>query len=99
MPLPVLGMELARDRLSPSHLTAATLFAEIVDPERSLAFGWTDELAAEEELMDAAVANARRLAALPRDAYAKTKTALRERTVRYIRETLAADLARLTPPG
>src|SRR5277367_4533151 len=30
MPIPVLAMELARDRLKPEHLTAATLFANVV---------------------------------------------------------------------
>ena len=99
LPLPVLGMELARDRLSPAHLTAATLFADIADPERALPAGWIDELASEEALLDVAIAGARRLSALPRTAYAKTKVALRERTVRYVRDTLADDLARLTPPA
>ncbi len=98
MPVPVLAMELARDRLHPAHLTAATLFANVVDPEGALAAGWVDELAAEEGLLDAALLHARRLGALPRDAYAKTKLALRERTVRYVRETLADDMKRLTPP-
>jgi enoyl-CoA hydratase len=98
MPLPVLGMELARDRLRPDHLTAATLFANVVEPEGALAAGWVDELAHEDSLLDAALGHARRLAAFPRDAYAKTKVSLRERTVRYVRETLAADMERLVPP-
>ncbi len=98
MPVPVLAMELARDRLDRAHLTAATLFANVVDPEGALRAGWVDELAAEEGLLDAALGHARRLAALPRDAYAKTKVALRERTVQYVRDTLAADMMRLTPP-
>jgi enoyl-CoA hydratase len=98
MPVPVLAMELARDRLSPAHLTAATLFANVVDPEGALAAGWVDELAAEDAVLDTALARAGRLAALPRGAYAKTKVALRERTVRYVRETLADDMSRLTPP-
>lgn len=98
MPVPVLAMELARDRLHPSHLTAATLFANVVDPEGALAAGWVDDLAAEEGLLDAALAHAKKLAALPRDPYAKTKTALREKTIRYARETLAEDMKRLTPP-
>jgi enoyl-CoA hydratase len=99
MPVPVLAMELSRDRLSPAHLTAATLFANVVDPEGALAAGWVDELAAEDAVLDTALARAARLAALPRDAYAKTKVALRERTVRYVRETLAGDMLRLTPPA
>jgi enoyl-CoA hydratase len=97
LPVPVLAMELARDRLSPAHLTAATLFSEVVDPEGALPRGWVDELASEEGLVDAALGHARRLEALPRDAYAKTKASLRQRTVRYVRETLVEDLQRLTP--
>ncbi len=97
LPVPTLAMELARDRLSPAHLTAATLFADVADPERALPAGWVDELADEGALLDAALAAARRLAALPADAYAKTKASLRRRTVSYVRETLAEDLERLTP--
>ena len=98
MPLPVLAMELSRDRLSPGHLTAATLFADVVDPEAALVAGWFDELADEDGLLETALAHARRLTALPRDAYAKTKMSLRGRTVRYVRDTLAEDMLRLTPP-
>jgi enoyl-CoA hydratase len=99
LPVPVLAMELARDRLSPAHLTAATLFADVVDPERAVPAGWVDELASEEGLLDAALAHARRLSALPRDAYAKTKVSLRGPTVRHVRATLAEDLDRLTTPA
>jgi enoyl-CoA hydratase len=98
MPVPILAMELARDRLKPEHLTAATLFANVVDPEGALAAGWVDELASEEGLLEAALGHARRLSALPREPYAKTKMALREKTIRYIRETLAEDMKRLTAP-
>ncbi len=97
LPVPVLAMELARDRLSPAHLTAATLFADVVDPERALPAGWVDELASEEGLLDAALAHARRLSAFSRDAYGKTKGSLRDRTVRHVRETLVDDMKRLAP--
>jgi enoyl-CoA hydratase len=96
LPVPVLAMELARDRLSPAHLTAATLFAEIVDPERALPAGWVDELTSGEGLRGVALAHARRLGALSRDAYAKTKISLRGRTLRHVRDTLVEDLERLT---
>lgn len=98
MPVPVLAMELARDRLNPAHLIAATLFATVVDPEKAVVAGWVDEVADDAALVDVALAHAKRLSALPRDAYAKTKTALRERNIRYVRETLASDMERLTPP-
>jgi len=99
MPVPILAMELARDRLAPGHLMRSTLFATVVDPEAAVTAGWLDEVASEGALLDTAHAHAARLAALPRDAYGKTKTILREKTVRYVRETLASDMARLTPPA
>jgi enoyl-CoA hydratase len=99
MPVPVLAMELARDRLRSEHLTAATLFANVVDPEGALVAGWVDELVAEEGLLDTALGHARKLAALPRDPYARTKLALREKTIRYVRDTLADDMKRLSPPS
>jgi len=99
LPVPVLAMELARDRIHPMHLTAATLFATVNDPDKALAAGWVDEVVEEAELEGRATAKARRLAELSKDAYAKTKVALRERTVHYVRENLARDLERLMPPG
>jgi enoyl-CoA hydratase len=98
MPMPILAMELARDRLRGEHLIAATLFATISDPEAARGVGWLDEVVGDDRVIAAATAHAQKLANLPRDAYGKTKTALRERTIRYIRETLAADMERLTPP-
>jgi enoyl-CoA hydratase len=100
MPVPILAMELARDRLERSALTPATLFATIYGPDEAKAAGYLDEVAAEEQVIDAAVAHAARLGKLSRLAYSKTKLSLRERTVAYIRETFASDMARLTiaPP-
>jgi hypothetical protein len=50
------------------------------------------------ELRGTALAEARKLAGLSRSAYGKTKLALRERTIAYVRETLVSDMLRLTPP-
>ena len=44
MTLPILAMELARDRLVPRHLTAATLFGTTVDPQTAQAWGYLDQL-------------------------------------------------------
>jgi enoyl-CoA hydratase len=99
MPVPVLAMELARDRLDPRFFVRSTLFAEVVDPNAALFAGWVDEVVSDAELLDRARAEATRLAALPADAYAKTKTIMRERTVKYVNEMLVADMARLTPPA
>lgn len=99
MPVPVLAMELARDRLDPRFFLRSTLFAEIVDPNAALFAGWVDEVVDEAQLLDRAKAEAARLAALPAHAYTLTKTIMRERTVKYVNEMLAVDMARLTPPA
>ena len=98
MPIPILAMELARDRLKSECVTRATLFADIADPASALAWGYVDEVVAPGALAATALAHATKLGALPREAYKKTKLALRERTIRYIRDTLADDMKRLTPP-
>ena len=99
MPVPILAMELARDRLAPGRLMAATLFATTLDPREALDWGYLDALVEPDQLRAAALAEASRLGALPREAYAKTKIALRERTIGYVRATLADDMARLVPPA
>lgn len=98
MPVPILAMELSRDRLESHALTRATLLGEVADPKTALEWGYLDELAAPDELAGAAFAHAKKLAGLSRDAFAKTKTALREKTIRYVRETLEEDMKRLTGP-
>jgi len=97
LPVPVLAMELARDRLNPSHLTASTLFATVVDPDKALVAGWVDEVADDASVLEKAVVHARRFAELNSNAYAQTKLTMREKTVRYIRETLPLDMERLVP--
>lgn len=98
MPLPVLAMELARDRLEPRFFTRSTLFAEQYDPDGALFAGYVDEVVEEAGLLDRALAEAARLAALPASAYGTTKLIQRERTVDYIQRTLAKDMERLTGP-
>jgi len=98
MPVPILAMELARDRLNKNALTAATLFARVYDPEEAVAAGYLDAVVDEASLQETAEHEATRLGAFARDAYFKTKTALRERTVEYVRSTLSVDMLRLTPP-
>ncbi len=98
MPVPILAMELARDRLEKRALHAATMFGQTVDPETAVAWGYLDRLEEGDKLRAAAIAEATRLGGLTRSAYAKTKLAMRERTVRYVRETLSVDMERLTPP-
>lgn len=99
LPMPILAMELARDRLNPAALTAATLFARTADPDEAVAWGYLDRVVGPDGLRAAALDEATRLGALPRAAYARTKLALRERTIAYVRATMIDDMARLTVPS
>lgn len=96
MTMPILAHELARDRLDPRHLLAATLFARLYDPEAAREVGWLDETQDADALEARALAAATELAKLPAQAYARSKASLRRETIRHIRETLAADLKEIT---
>lgn len=93
--LPVFAMELARDRLSKRHFTAAATQARIYDPEGAVDAGYLDATVAAGELLDAATAEARRLAELS-NAFGHTKQNERGRTVKYVEDTLDADMSRIT---
>ena len=93
--VPILAHELARARLHPTELVAAVLQARIYDPDSAAAAGWLDRVVEPEALAAEAAAEAARLASLPARAYAQTKRSLRRETLRYIRETLEANMAEL----
>jgi len=96
--LPVFAMELARDRLATRQFTAAVSQARIFDPEGACDAGFLDELTAPDELIENALAQARRLAALPHPAFRNTKLRERRATVERIRATLDEDIMTLTTP-
>lgn len=95
LPVPILAMELARDRLTSGELARATLFAEIYEPEGAARAGYLDEVVPADELLETAKREARRLGNLSRRAYSATKERLRGRTIEHIRGTLEADMASL----
>ena len=93
MPLPVFGVELARDRLSPRCFTAATTLATLYSPADAVDAGYLDELVPPDELMDAAVARAAALGGYVRPAgFALTRRNARQATIDHILETLDQDL-------
>jgi enoyl-CoA hydratase len=96
MTLPIFAMELARDRLSKRHFSAAVTQARIFDPVSDKDAGYLDATAKPEVLFGTALDYARRLGALPDPAFRDTKRRERAATVRLIRETLVADIAQLT---
>jgi len=95
MPVPVLAMELARDRLLPTELVHATLHAKIYKPDAALAAGYLDEVVPADQALERAKAEAARLGAHARAAFRATKTRLRGKTIDHIRTTMADDLRTL----
>jgi enoyl-CoA hydratase len=93
MPVPVFAVELARDRLSRRHLTAATTLATIYDPTGALDAGYLDRVVEADTVVDTAVARATELAAgLVARGFAATRANLRGGIATHIRETLDEDL-------
>ena len=99
LPVPVLAMELARDRLATSELGRATLGAHIYEPEGAARAGYLDEVVAAADVVARATAEAARLGALSRMAYHETKQRLRRRTIAHILGTLEEDMASIGMAG
>ena len=97
LPVPVLAMELARDRLSKREIHHATLGARIYDPDAAVRAGYLDEAVPADKLMERARAEATRLGAFGRMPYRATKDRLREATLNLIETTQDKDLASLLP--
>jgi enoyl-CoA hydratase len=98
MPVPVLAMELARDRLDVRELGPATLESRIYGPDDAQKAGYLDLVVAEEEVVARAKAEATRLLAQAKGAYSATKDRLRGKTIKYIQDTLESDMAALLMP-
>jgi enoyl-CoA hydratase len=92
MPLPILGMELARDRLTTTELARATLRAQIYAPDEAVRAGYLDEVVAAADVVARAKDEAAKLGAFSRIAYHATKTRLREKTIAHIVATIDADM-------
>ena len=92
LPLPILAIELARDRLDPRHLTEATLLARQFDPEAARDAGYLDHVVPADQLLPRALEEARRLAGLGSVPFAASKRALRRDTIRHIRDTLEENI-------
>jgi enoyl-CoA hydratase len=95
LPVPVLAMELARDRLAPAALPRATLGAQLYGPDEAVAAGYLDAVAPADELAARAAQEAARLGAFSRAAYRATKERLRGKTIAHVTATIDEDMARL----
>ncbi len=90
MNLPIFAMELARDRLSPQHLTRAMVQGFIYNPEGAVEAGYLDMLADADKVEAKAMAVASQLAQLPGKAYAWNKKSIRKGTLDRIKASVGA---------
>lgn len=98
MPVPVLAMELARDRIVGTELGRATLQGTIYDPEGAARVGYLDAVVPAGDVLARAKEEATRLTSLSRTAYAATKTRLRGKTIEHILGSLESDMVSLLSP-
>jgi enoyl-CoA hydratase len=99
LPVPVLAMELARDRVAQRDLGRATLRAHVFEPEEAARVGFLDEVVPAADLGARAKEEATKLAGLSKAAYRATKQRLRGGTIAHIRDTLDEDMATLMTGG
>lgn len=92
LPLPIFAIELARYRLPTASLIASTLRATVYDPDAAVPAGFLDEVVEPDQLLETAVARAKKLALLPNPAYRVSKSNLVAPTRERILSTLDADV-------
>lgn len=93
MTLPRFAVEISRDRLSPRHALRAVTQAEIYSPQEAVDAGYLDRVVPADQLAERALAEAQRLAGLPRHAFSETKQRLSAPTAERMRGALAMDRA------
>jgi enoyl-CoA hydratase len=98
MPIPKFAMELARDRLAPTHFVRAIQLATVYDPTGAVVTGYLDEVVADGAAAEAAaIDQARTLATgLRSGAFRLTRHIMRESLVQTLRHGLAWDLTTFT---
>jgi enoyl-CoA hydratase len=87
--LPQFAVDMARLRLSPNRLLAATLFADILSPEEACAVGYLDRIT--EDAGAATRALAEEVALLNSSVFARTKKRLNAEIVRRLSEPANSD--------
>ncbi len=96
VPLPIFAHAIAKARLDPRHLVRATLAATLFTPTEAAEVGWLDRVVPAPALREAALAQARALAALPATPYAISKQSMRRELVSHVRAATGDDLAEIT---
>jgi enoyl-CoA hydratase len=95
LPVPVLAMELARDRIATTELGRATLRAHVYEPDEAARAGYLDAVVPADQLKARVEEELAKLTNLSPMAFRATKQRLRGKTIDHIRATLDADMASL----
>jgi enoyl-CoA hydratase len=93
VPFPIVPLEIMRFAAAPQHLQSLVYRGVTLSAEEAVAHGVIDEAVEGDRLLDAAVATAGRLAALPPAAFSATKNQIRALALQRIREGWQYDAA------
>jgi enoyl-CoA hydratase len=91
MVLPRWAVELSEERLSRRHFQQATVTARMYDPDGAVDAGFLDGAVPAEQVIEVALAEAERLVALPRSAYAGQVQMNRGERLARLEAAVAAD--------
>jgi enoyl-CoA hydratase len=94
---PLFLIDQARERLSKRHFQRATVQAQVYDPPGALDAGFFDQIVDADRVVEIAVAEATRLAALPRQAFVATRERARGAVLDRIEAEIESDVAAMIP--
>lgn len=99
MVLPDWAVELTKERLVGPHAQQAAIESRVYDPATAVEAGFLDRVVAADEVLDAALAEAARLAALPAAAYAGNAAKVRAAGVERLADAVGRDRAHVESLG
>ena len=89
MTLPVFGHQLAQNRLSKRHMTAAVIQSQMYSPDEAVDAGFLDTVVSPDELKTACITAAEQLMTLPTKTYGQMKRDTRRESLAAIEASLA----------
>lgn len=95
--MPLFGVEICRQRLTPAHFNRAVINAESYAPDEAVGAGFLDRVVPAADLPDVARRTAAGLASLNAEAHAATKLRARAHALQAIRAAIEADDAPFAP--
>ena len=96
MVLPDWAVEITRERLVGPHIQQAAIESRVYDPAAGVEAGFLDRVVPADEVLDQAMAEATRLAALPAAAYAGNAAKVRAAGIERLRAAIARDREAIT---